>query len=103
MEKCPCGNDHATDAPGSEYWITVRDAGRVGFAAGPYQTHAAALADVDTVRDIAYHLDGFTHFYEWGTARADHKPGRRAAISVEAVAAAVAARTMGVSARATER
>jgi len=68
---CPCGADHSADAEGSRYFVSVRDAGRSGFPAGPYATHAEALADVEAVREIAYRLDGMTHFFEWGTARVD--------------------------------
>lgn len=73
---CPCGADHTDDKVGSLYFVTCRDAGRVGFAAGPYPTHAAALADLEEVRTLAEELDGYTFFYSWGTCRIDgeHAP-----------------------------
>ncbi len=69
--KC-CDVDHTKDAPGSRYYVSVRDdSGRYGFAAGPYATHGEAIASVEDTREVAYRRDGFTHFYEWGTARVD--------------------------------
>jgi hypothetical protein len=37
--------------------------------AGPYPTHAAALADVDRALRIADQHDGRAWFMSWGTAR----------------------------------
>lgn len=51
------------------YYVTAVDAGRVYTMAGPYATHAAALADVDRAREVAYAHDGRAWFMAWGTAR----------------------------------
>lgn len=41
--------------------------------AGPYESHADALADVDRALSIAGEHDGRAYFAAWGTVRA---PGR---------------------------
>lgn len=56
-----------TDVPC--FYVTVVDAGRVGYLAGPFRTHEAALAIVDKVRDMAVAADGYAHFYAYGTAK----------------------------------
>lgn len=68
---CPCGASHETDAPGSRYFVSVIDGPRRAAAAGPYETHAAALADVEEVRALAEEIDPWAFFYAWGTCRAD--------------------------------
>lgn len=67
---CPPGA-HDSDAPGSRYWVSVQDAGRSAFVAGPYDTHGEAEADVDLVRRLGEERDPRAVFYAWGTARTD--------------------------------
>jgi hypothetical protein len=59
----------APDTKPGPYYVTARDAGRYHVMAGPYADHAAALADVQRARDIAYEHDGRAWFMAWGTAR----------------------------------
>lgn len=74
MKACPCGADHATDAPGSVYFVSVIDGPRRGLLAGPYETHGQALEDVEAVRAVAEEADPRAAFYAFGTARADGDP-----------------------------
>jgi hypothetical protein len=50
-------------------YVTVRDAGRTGFLAGPYPTRGAAEAKVGEARERAVGADPWAHFYAFGTAR----------------------------------
>lgn len=68
-ETCPPGN----------YYVTCRDAGNSWFMAGPYTTHAEALANVDKAMHIANNIDGKAWFMSWGTALCKNvynKPGK---------------------------
>jgi hypothetical protein len=51
------------------YYVTVRDAGRVGFLAGPYETQAEAVSRVDAAAERAMEADAWAHFYAFGTSR----------------------------------
>lgn len=51
------------------YYVTVRDAGRTGFLAGPYKTKKAAEAKVDTARKRAHEADPWSWFYAFGVCR----------------------------------
>ena len=55
--------------PESLYYVSAKDAGSHWLMAGPYRTHAEALADVDRARNIADEHDGRAWFYAWGTCR----------------------------------
>lgn len=59
----------APDARPGPYYVSAIDAGKVHTMAGPYADHAAALADVNKARDIAYQHDGRAWFMSWGTVR----------------------------------
>ena len=48
----------------SDYYVTVRDAGRSGFLLGPFPTRALAMDHVER--------DGMAWFYSYGTARVPH-------------------------------
>ena len=48
---------------------TVRDGVKTGWLAGPLDSHAAVLALVEQVRDLAYQADPATHWDQFGTAR----------------------------------
>lgn len=50
------------------YYVSCIDGPRRSLVAGPYSSHAAALADVDRVRGAAYRVDFKSHWYAWGTA-----------------------------------
>lgn len=60
----PAPNPH----PGA-YYVSVKDQGRTALLAGPWPTHAEALAMVDTVRAKACELDPRGVWYAYGTAR----------------------------------
>ena len=62
------------DRPGA-YYVSVVDAGRFGLVAGPYDTHRAALDDVNKARKVACKADGYAWFYGWGTVRLEASVG----------------------------
>lgn len=64
-QHCTCGGAHPA---GAAFYVTVVDAGRVGYLAGPFASHPAALAMVEPSRRIADTLDPWAHFYAFGTA-----------------------------------
>lgn len=69
---CTCAaGAHEKDKPGSLYWVTVQDAGRSAFVAGPYPTHGEAESDVELVRRLGEDRDPRAVWYAWGTARTD--------------------------------
>jgi hypothetical protein len=51
------------------YYVTAIDGGQVFYMAGPYNTHAEALALVDTALNIADKHDGRAWFMSWGTSK----------------------------------
>lgn len=55
-------------SPG-RYFVTAIDGPSFYYMAGPYPTHAEALARVDLARDIADKHDGRAWFMSWGTVR----------------------------------
>jgi hypothetical protein len=62
---CPCGNSHE----GNEaFYVTVQDAGKTGFLAGPFKNHEYALQWVDKTRKIAEEIDPRAAFYSFGTS-----------------------------------
>jgi hypothetical protein len=64
--ECPAGN----------YFVTALDGPSFYYMAGPYPTHAEALALVDKAKAIAYEHDGKAWFMAWGTARSERtEPG----------------------------
>lgn len=89
---CLCGMTHDDEDPRRKFYVSVIDGDRWNFLVGPYETHEAAMADVEEVRALAESKDQWAHFYDFGTARAPlgyEKPG---ALSLE-LAAARALRT----------
>ena len=61
---------------GANYFVTALDGGKLYYMAGPYQTHAAALGDVQKAQDIAGKHDPRGCFMAWGTVKSDRiKPG----------------------------
>jgi hypothetical protein len=69
-ESCP--------EPGS-YYVSCIDGASFYLMAGPYGTHALALADVDKALHIADARDGRAWFMAWGTVRlrdGSTEPGR---------------------------
>lgn len=63
------------DSPG-DYFVSAIDAGHYHLMAGPYTSHAAALAAVDAAREATCSRDGRGHFMAWGTCRLDCGSGR---------------------------
>jgi|HubBroStandDraft_6_1064221.scaffolds.fasta_scaffold808273_3 hypothetical protein len=61
--------------PARDYYVTMRRAQRTAWLAGPFQTHAEALALVDTTRREAAAVDPWTHFDAFGTASLVRDPG----------------------------
>lgn len=60
-----CG-EHADLA----FFITTARPGAVSFVAGPYRTHAEALAAFRSVQEYAERVDPRAVWYSFGTARA---------------------------------
>ena len=50
------------------YYVTVRDRQRVGFLVGPFNTHGAALAQVEPAREAAKEVNSDAHWFAFGTA-----------------------------------
>ena len=63
--------------PDGGYYVTAKDGPQWWYMAGPYQTHAEALANVDKALAIADKHDGRAWFMAWGTAHSstERKPG----------------------------
>jgi hypothetical protein len=60
--------DPKTDEP-TAFYVSVIDRGRTALAAGPYDTHAEAIAEVEAVKAAAEKATaGRSVFYAWGTA-----------------------------------
>lgn len=53
------------------YYVTVTSDNQKGFLLGPYNTHQAALNNVERGKELAYNNDNFAHFYAYGTAGSD--------------------------------
>ena len=64
-------NREGPDPRPGAYYVSATDAGRYILLAGPFPTHAAALAKVDAARDIAHELDRKAIWYGYGTCRMD--------------------------------
>jgi hypothetical protein len=57
-----------TDEP-TAFYVSVIDGSRRALVAGPYDTHAEAIADVEPVKAAAETATaGRSVFYAWGTA-----------------------------------
>lgn len=54
---------------GPGYYVSVIDGTRTALVAGPFDTHAESLAQVEPEREKWYKLDPKSHWYAWGTAR----------------------------------
>lgn len=68
-ESCP---------PTGGYYVSAVNGDSFYHMAGPYDTHAAALADVDRALKIASEREGRAWFMSWGTLRRKddyRKPG----------------------------
>lgn len=55
-----------------KFYVSAINGSRRHLVAGPYESHDAALAKVDTVRKMADERDSRAHFMAWGTASGDH-------------------------------
>lgn len=54
---------------GRAFYVTVRSGSRVGWLAGPYPTHPAALVALRPVRAMAEQADRWSFAYFFGTAQ----------------------------------
>lgn len=54
--------------PNRLYYVTIRDANRVGYLLGPYESHVDALNAVDHGRSLAERANAFACFHAFGTA-----------------------------------
>lgn len=52
----------------ARFYVTVRDAGRVGFLLGPYDTYAGAHRNVDRGRKLAEEADSWAVFFAYGVS-----------------------------------
>ena len=63
-------------ATGRGYYVSAVDGAKWWGLSGPYDSHAAALADVELVRELAVRHEPRAHFYGFGTALApSREPG----------------------------
>lgn len=53
------------------FYVTMRQGERTAFLAGPYAAHEDAVKAVCSARRLAIHIDGWAHFYSFGTASLD--------------------------------
>jgi hypothetical protein len=67
---CPCGLTHDDEDPARKFYVSVVDGERFNFLAGPFDTHAEALAQVEPTRSRAEEVDPRACWYSFGTARA---------------------------------
>lgn len=75
IETCTCGAHHPY---GANYYVSVQDSGREMLLAGPFKTHAEAMAAVKRTTEVAHQRDPRSHFYAFGTVAMRHsytKPG----------------------------
>ena len=92
IERCVDGRcAGGCEAPGRRFYVTVVDAGRVGFLAGPFLTHQAALDRVDEVRRLAGEVDYRAHWYGFGTCLMDGAPYPAGSFNARLVGMEVAA------------
>lgn len=73
-----------TDTAPGPYFVSAIDGPRTYLMAGPYETHADALANVDKALNIAYEHDARAWFMAWGTVRipGSQKVGRLTALGL---------------------
>lgn len=57
------------DAAPGPYFVSAIDHDKIYLMAGPYETHAEALANVDKALQVAFEHDGRAWFMAWGTVR----------------------------------
>lgn len=58
-----------SDPQPGRYYVTAIDAPKRYFLAGPWKTHAEALAQVESVQRFAEHTDPRAFWMAYGTAR----------------------------------
>lgn len=69
LDTCPCRYQHTLDHDHARaYFVTVKDYDRTGWLAGPYLTHAQALAEIDRFNARCQELDLKAFWYAYGTA-----------------------------------
>jgi hypothetical protein len=69
-----------------EYFVSiVRSPTQRGLLAGPYATHAEALAMVDTARRLACQFDAWADFDYFGTCSLPPGSGRRGVLNAKIV------------------
>lgn len=54
--------------PDRLFFVTVRNDSRVGYLAGPFETHQEALDAVPQAKSLAHARDPWAVFYSFGTA-----------------------------------
>jgi len=68
------------DPQPGDYFVSIRSGSRHALLSGPYETHAAALADVAACRETALWADDRADFYSFGTCRLPLNSGRQGAL-----------------------
>jgi hypothetical protein len=63
------GDDVHTDK--AHYYVSAIDGPRTFIIAGPYAAHAAALAQVNAVRDLGVDQNPRAWWFAWGTCGSD--------------------------------
>jgi hypothetical protein len=65
---CACG-EFSCPAEGGGFYVTCVDGPRVGYLLGPYQTHEAALDEVELGRRLAERVNARACWWGFGTVR----------------------------------
>lgn len=70
-------DEQQPDPRPGDYFVSAIDGDRYSLISGPYvNDHAAALADVASVRRLANDHDPRACFWAWGTCRMEPNSGR---------------------------
>lgn len=73
--------DVIDDRPG-DYFISAIDGDQFAFASGPYASHSAALAELESVKRQTCQLDPGAWFYAFGTCRLEPGSDRRGVLQL---------------------
>lgn len=55
------------------FYVSAIDGKQKFLVSGPYPSHAAALSQVDAIKEKASKIDGRADFMAWGTAGSNKK------------------------------
>lgn len=70
-------------SPGN-YYVSVKDAGRMGLLLGPFRRHAQAIGKVPMAKCLAEQADPFSVFYSFGTVKMSEAYARPGVLNQQA-------------------